>query len=102
MRNSLVRVYEYPSMEAKSRILRLLPLLMPLPLLVGCGQQGPLYLEDWEAKADRLEVQLDEERRRNDVLREELRRYRLMLGDQLEPPAETLEGDRPAKPAPLR
>ena len=89
-------------MEARPRFLRLLPLLMPLPLLVGCGQKGPLYLEDWEAKADRLETQLDVERRRTDVLREEIRRYRLMLGDQLEPPAETLEGDRPAKPAPLR
>lgn len=80
----------------------LLPWLIPLLFLFGCGQKGPLYLEDWEAKADRLETQLEEARRRNDVLREELRRYRLMLGERLEPPVETLEGDRPARPAPLR
>ena len=79
----------------------LLPWCLPLLLLVGCGQKGDLYLEDWETKANRLETQLEAAKQRNDVLREELRRYRLMLGDQLAPPAETLEGERPAQPAPL-
>ena len=78
-------------------------LLPPLVLLLSaCGQKGPLYLENWEAKAEKLEQQLDLEKQRNQVLRDEIRRYRLMLDDQLQPPAQTLEGDTPAKPAPIR
>ena len=101
MGNCRFRVHEYPPMRPtlKPACLLLPPLVL---LLSACGQKGPLYLENWEAKAEKLEQQLDLEKQRNQVLRDEIRRYRLMLDDQLQPPAQTLEGDTPAKPAPIR
>ncbi|MGB0723135.1 MAG: LPS translocon maturation chaperone LptM [Gammaproteobacteria bacterium] len=73
--------------------------VLALATLSACGQKGDLYIPDWKERAETLEEQLAEERDRNDVLRQELTRYRYQLQERLEPRPETLDGARTAPAA---